>query len=168
MATTVYPNIGTETTLTLNPDALASGSSRMSTLIDFTSAQGGQTNPPDDAEFAILIQTAAGTLGASPNVTFYAAALATGTTYTDGAAGPDGAFTAPATPLSAILAVVVPSAANTATHLGGIRLAPLFGGALPTKVVIWMTNNTGLALAGTAGNHTSNAVSFRSLQFQAA
>ena len=166
MATTVYPITGSEVTLTLNPDALASGSSRMSTVIDFTSAQGGQTNAPDDAEFAFLVQTASGSLGTNPNVTFYAAPLATGTNYTDGAAGPDGAFTPPISPNSVPIAVVAISAAATATYDGGVRLAACFGGALPSKVVIWMTNNSGLALGGTSGNHTDNAVSFRPLQYQ--
>jgi hypothetical protein len=40
-------------------------------------------------------------------------------------------------------------------------------GNLPTKVVIWVNNQTGLALAGSAGAHVSNIVSFRPIQYQA-
>jgi hypothetical protein len=33
-------------------------------------------------------------------------------------------------------------------------LAKLFGGNVPQKCAVWVTQNTGAALNGTAGNHT--------------
>lgn len=169
MASTVVRIVGTETTYLINPDALASSTTagRQGPALDLTAAQGGQTGAPDDIELAFQFQTVAGTLGTNPVVYVYAAPLAVGTAYTDGCTGSDGAFTFPASPASYLIAAVPISAANTATPLGGVMLSGMGFGNLPTKVVLWVNNQTGLALAGTAGGHVSNVVSFRPVQYQA-
>jgi hypothetical protein len=38
-------------------------------------------------------------------------------------------------------------------HFTGISLAQAFGGTLPSKVVLFIVHNTGVALNATAGNH---------------
>jgi hypothetical protein len=169
MASTITKIVGTETTYLINPDALANSTTagRQGPVIDLTAAQGGQTGAPDDIELAFQFQTAAGSLGTNPVVYVYAAPLAVGSNYTDGCSGSDGSFTFPTSPASTLIAAVPISAANTATYLGGVMLSFMGGGNLPTKVVIWVNNQTGLALAGSAGAHVSNIVSFRPIQYQA-
>jgi hypothetical protein len=169
MASTVARIVGTEVTYLINPDALANSTTagRQGPVIDLTVAQGGQTGAPDDIEFAFQFQTASGSLGTNPVVYVYAAPLATSTNYTDGCSGSDGAFTFPTSPASYLIATIPISAANTATYLGGVMLSGIGFGNLPTKVVLWVNNQTGLALAGSVGAHVSNIVSFRPVQYEA-
>jgi hypothetical protein len=42
---------------------------------------------------------------------------------------------------------------DRAYHFTGVSLAQAFGGTLPSKVVLFVVHNTGVALNATAGNH---------------
>ncbi len=76
-----------------------------------------------------------------------------GTTYTDGATGSDAAFT-PTSPTNLRLLGVINCVANATTYKGGpFSVAAAFGGTLPQKWGIVITNQTGGTLDSTEGNH---------------
>lgn len=53
-------------------------------------------------------------------------------------------------------AVAIMPTSNTSDrtyHFTGVSLAQAFGGTLPSKVVLFIVHNTGVALNSTAGNH---------------
>jgi len=151
---TVKISYTTLSALTITLDSLASGSSRQSALLD------NSVSLYDDILLGFAATTpAAGTLAAgSPNVTYYVAALMDGTHYADGCTGSDGAFTPPGQINSVQCAVIgVGTSAQVLgailTAYGGpVSVAALFGGQVPQKLVVWATNNLGVATG------TGNAV----------
>lgn len=59
--------------------------------------------------------------------------------------------------------ITVDAAAARDYEFGGVSIASLFGGVLPSKYSVWVTNGTGQALDATAGNHS---ISYERVQAQ--
>lgn len=149
--------------LTITLDALPNGSSRQGVAID------NSTNLYVDYLVGVTVVTpATGTLAGDQNVKVYVAGLVDGTHYTDNCSGADATFTPPGSINSALGTLVgigttgqVLSVAITEPGLP-FSVANLFGGKLPTKFVIWVTNNLGVALG------TGNTVYLTPSWYQAA
>lgn len=139
---------GAPAALTITLNSLASAASRSSAAVDFSSL----TPIPLDVLVTVKVKTA-GTLVAPASLAVFGYGTADGgATYTDGVGGADAAFvpTSPGNlkPLGTLNAPVTGT-----TYIGGPwSLAAAFGGTLPQKAGIVVTNNTGAALDSTAGN----------------
>jgi hypothetical protein len=162
MATIKYL-YSSETTITCGADGLANTSSRASTAVDNT------TNLYVDALVSGQVKTAAGALGSNPVVYLYAYGWSYGqaSDYTDNVTGSDANFTLPS-PTNLKLIGVAPYtvSANTTLYIGPFSVALAFGGILPGKWGIVVNNVTGLSLAGSANQQTSNTFSFVGVNYQ--
>jgi hypothetical protein len=169
MATSKFLYTG-PTTITCGMDGLASSTTaaRASTVIDNT------TNLFLDALVELQLQTVTGTLGTNPVIYVYAYALSYNGNYTDGVSGTDEAFTLPATPNLKLIQIInyLSSAyvisSPTTVYSSPFSIATAFGGILPPKWGIVVNNQTGLALAGTAGQQVDNIASYTGIQVQSA
>lgn len=137
--------LNTAGTLTCTLASLASASARGSTAIDNSSGL------YLDAGVMVKIKTGASGVSASGFVSVYAyGTVDGGTTYTDGFAGTDGAFTVSAVKLIGTF----PAIANATTYTSQVMsVAAAFGGILPAKWGIVVQNNSGGAFDSTEGNH---------------
>lgn len=147
MVSTVKDDPQAATAVTITLDSLANGSSRQGAAID------NSTNLYVDYLVGVTIVTpATGTLAGDQTVKVYVAGLVDGTHYTDNCTGSDAAFIPPGSVNSALGGLVgvgtagqVLSSAISAPGLP-FSVAGCFLGSLPTKFVIWATNNLGVAL----------------------
>lgn len=126
---TVKLAYGAATSLTITLNSLASGSAATSSAI----AQ--STDLALDALVEILVTT--GTVGTNPNVAVYAIPSLDGTNYGDVTNAP------------LIGTISTPSSATA--YRKTMSVAQAFGGNLTPSYKIYVTNNTGAALAG-SGN----------------
>lgn len=132
-------------TFTCTLASLASGSARGSTAVDNSSGL------YIDALVTIKYKTGASGTSSTGYVAVYAYGTTDGgTTYTDGFAGTDGAFTVSA----ARLIGTFPAVANATTYTSQqMSVAQAFGGVLPAKWGIVISNQTGSAADATEGSH---------------
>lgn len=137
---------GTPGTITITLASLASAASRASAAVDFSA----MTPIPLDVLVTVQIKTA-GTMATGASAAVFAYGTADGgTTYTDGVTGTDAAFT-PAGNLKVLGTLNAPTTATS--YIGGPwSLAAAFGGSLPAKGGVVITNNTGAGFDATAGN----------------
>lgn len=139
--------------ITCTLTSLASGASRSSTVVDNT------TNEYLDALVGLTVKTAAGTLVANAAVNVYVYAITDGSAYTDGVTGVDAAFTLPTVPNLKLAQVVVVNAAAASASSSPFSAALAFGGTLPQKWGIVVSNQTGLALDTVVGSASYMGVS---------
>ena len=133
--------------ITVTLASLTSGSSRQSAVVD------NSTNQFIDALVAVNIKSGASNTAANGYVAIYAYGTADGgTDYTDGATGSDAAFT-PTSPTNLRLVGIINVVANAVTYKGGpFSVAAAFGGSLPQKWGIVVSNQSGGTLDATEGN----------------
>lgn len=148
------------TTITCGLDGLGSGSARASTVID------NSTNLYLDVLLQLQIQTALGSLGSNPVIYVYAYGISQGGNYTDGVTGTDANFTLPTTPNLKLVQIFNINTANTVQYSSPFSIAAAFGGILPKKFGIVVSNQSGLALNGTAGQQVDNIASYFGVQVQ--
>lgn len=147
MATTTKAVYGTQNqSITCTITSLTTGSSRQSTAIDNT------TNLYLDSLVSIIVKSGASSTATTGTVVVYAAGTSDGTNYTDNADGPDGSFT-PTSPTNLKIIGIVNVVANATTYYGGpFSVAAAFGGILPEKYTIVVTNSTGGTLDASVGS----------------
>lgn len=133
----------TPPTITLN--SLANSAARISAAVDNTA------NLYDDILISLKVTTASGTLGSSLAVYLYVADSVDGTAYADNATPGDAAYTVNATNNLTLASIVNVVTAAVAAVGRGASLAALFGGSLPEKFALVVSNASGLAL-GASGN----------------
>lgn len=138
---------GTSTAVTITLTSLANGASRESTAIVNT------TNLFLDAMLYVAVTLAAGTPVDGIDVYLYASE--DGTNYDENVTGTDAAIT-PRTPTNLVLLGRIQTAtAGALTYKKAfLSIAAAFGGVLPRKWGVVITNQSGLALAAT-GNTVS-------------
>ena len=140
---------GVATNITLTLASLASGSSRECTAVDNTS------NLFEDAEVYLAIKLAAGSPASAKEIRVYTYASMDGTNYTDNATGSDAGLTNRVPTNLRVLDVIQTPDSGALTYklvIGSVAAA--WGGLLPPKWGIVVTNSSGLALDSTEGNHT--------------
>ncbi len=145
-----YGTNGQAITCSLAPGGtgLANGSSRQSTVIDNTS------NLFIDAFVSITIKSgASGTSSTGTVSVYFYGTVDGGSNYTDACTGSDASFT-PTSPTNLRGPYVMNVVANAVSYNGGPwSVASFFGGTLPAKWGIVITNNSGAALDTTEANH---------------
>jgi hypothetical protein len=123
------------------------GAGRTSVAVDNTS------NLFLDALVQVKVKTSASALTAPSVVYVYAyATVDGGTTYGDGIAGTDSAFTATNPPNVPLLGTINCPSTSTTYISRVMSMAGAFGGVLPDHYGIFVVNFTGQALDSTAGN----------------
>jgi hypothetical protein len=138
-----------QVTITLN--SLANNSARQSNVID------NSTNLYIDILIGGGFKTGSGTLGSTPGLYVWVAAITDGTNYggsngSNALGGGDANFTMPSNTGNLRLAAFVPiNAASAMEYMQPVSVASLFGGTLPPKCVAVVQNATGLALDSSAG-----------------
>lgn len=142
---TEYGTAGQAITITLA--SLGAGSSRESTVVDNTT----------DRFLDALVQVKVRTNGSAPTgdkaVYVYGYGTAdNGTTYPDTVTGSDAAITLTSPTQLRLLGVINCPAASTTYKSPPFSVASLFGGVLPLKWGIVITNATGNALDSTGSN----------------
>jgi hypothetical protein len=144
---TLYGSSGQAITLSLA--SLANGASRASGVVSNT------TNKFLDALVSLKVKTGASGVSSTGSVALYAyASVDGGTTYTAGATGSDAAITL-VNPTSLVLIGLLGCVANATTYyFGPVSIASAFGGGLPEKWGIVVTNSTGAALDATEASHS--------------
>ena len=133
---------GTPATMTKTFASLANGSGRAATAIDNSS------NKFISADVRVKVKTGASGVSATGYVAVYLIRSEDGSSYDDGFAGSDAAFT----PVNATLLGIISAVANATTYQKVFDLAAL-GITLPEKWSIGILNNSGAALDSTEGNH---------------
>lgn len=129
------PNaLGTVQTLTGNANSLPSGQYASLGVIDFTTA------PPHECLIEVSLQASAATSGNKQAVLYLRNSL-DGTTFSVAPSATDAANA------RYLGAVSLPDAA--ARRSAAFPVSPLFAGALPQKIEIYVFNDSGVALAST-------------------
>jgi hypothetical protein len=149
MAADIKAKYGTSNqTITLTLASLANSSSRASTVVDNSS------NLFLDALVSLNIKTGASGTASTGYVSVYAYGTSDGgTNYTEGATGSDAAITL-VSPTNLVLIGLINCVANATTYKSGpMSVARAFGGVLPEKWGLVVTNSTGGALDSTESNH---------------
>lgn len=148
MATVTFkPAFAAYNNIVCSIDGLTSSATvgRASTVID------NSTNLYQDALLAGYVKTAAGSIGTAPTVYIYGYADVDSTPhYTESVTGTDAGFTRTDPTNLKLIGLVNVVVANTDYYYGPFSVAAAFGGILPKKWGIVITNVTGLALAGTS------------------
>jgi hypothetical protein len=135
-------------TVTITVASLASTSLRQSTSVD------NRTNLFLNAIVTAKIKTNAAGTSATGYVAFYVyGTVDDGTTYTGGASGTDGAYTAEKLNLIPIGRGLVANA-NATTYQTTFDIASAFGGVMPALWGVVVENQTGAALDATGGSHS--------------
>jgi len=164
MAAIIGPTYGTEVTVTLSADGIASGAARKSTKVTL-SGIGGLTGTIDNAWIRVQLNTATGTLGSPAYARLWVAIPSVGgTNYTDGVTDGDAAYTMLTNPTMAVLYLPIDTA-NVTKYFSGKHLVALLGD-IPDSVVFVLENQSGLAFAGTAGQSTQCKVTLLPMQYQ--
>jgi hypothetical protein len=135
--------------LTITIASLANGSSRQSTVVD------NGTNLFTDALVAVKIRTGASGTTATGVVVVYAFGTVDGSTYSENAGASDAAITLTSNPNVRIIGIVNCVANSTTYYSPVFSVASAFGGVMPSKWGIIITNGTGGALDATGGNHSA-------------
>lgn len=144
--------------LTITLASLANGSARESTAVSNT------TNLYLDALVTVKVKTASSGTSTTGYLTVFAyGSIDSGTSYSDGVTGTDASFTVATAPNLRILGVVNVSANSTTYTSAPFSVAQAFGGTLPEKWGVVISNSTGAALDSTGGNH---AVTFQGVNTQ--
>jgi hypothetical protein len=163
MATTATVVQGTSTALTMTLASLASSTTdvgRQSAAVDNTTT--------DALDYIVGGKV---TTGTSPTVNklieIWMCGSYDGTSYAGGAGASDAALTPTGTKslLIPLLAIPVTATSNVTYTWCIPSLAAACGGTLPLKFAIYITQNTGVALHATAGNHE---VKYTAINTQAA
>jgi len=145
-------------TITVTLTSLASAASRGSAAID------NSTTLFLDALIIVRSKTAAGTIGGDKCLYVYAyGTVDGGTTYGGSATGTDATITLASPPNVRLVGIVNMPVAATQYDAGPFSVAAAFGGNLPQKWGIIITNATGLALSATGTDHV---VRFQGIQAQ--
>lgn len=125
---------GTATAFSGNANSLANGSYTSLGVIDFGSA------PPHECFVEVSLQASAATSGNKQAVLFVRDSL-DGTNYSVAPSSTDEA--------NAAFLGVLSLPDTTARRSRAFAVSPLFGGALPPKVEVYIKNDCGVALAST-------------------
>lgn len=136
------PTYGSKQTIAWTGTSLGSASARQSDVVTWTSTR--------CADGRIRIQSKGQASGTS-YVDWYVYTSLGDTTYTDGASGADGTFTAANRFNSRYLGSLKMNAATSAVQ-GEFQLSDIFG-SMPDKWGLIGINNSGAALSATAGDH---------------
>jgi hypothetical protein len=149
-----YGSNGQSITCTIN--SLASAGARASTFVD------NSTNLFEDALVEVTIVTGSTGTSASGYVNVYAlGSVDGGTTYGEGATGTDAGITLTVPP-NARLVGTINTVANTTTYKSApMSIAQAFGGFLPQKWVLVVSNQSGHALAA-----SGNSAQYQGVQHQ--
>lgn len=108
--------------------------------------------PALDALVMLKVATAGSGVSATGTVLVYAyGSVDGGTTYSDGIAGTDGAWTGTNPPNVRLIGILNTVAVSTTYYGGPFSVAAAFGGTLPQYWGIAVVNNSGAALAA-SGN----------------
>jgi hypothetical protein len=126
--------LGTTTALSSNANSAANGTYTSLGVIDFTSA------PPHECLIEVSLQASAATSGNKQAVIFVRSSL-DGTNFSIAPSSTDVA--------NARVLGVVSLPDTTARRSLAFSVSPLFGGALPQKVEVYVFNDTGVAFAST-------------------
>jgi hypothetical protein len=156
---TIKPLYGTSNqSITCTLTSLANGSSRQATAIDNSS------NLYDDVLVFAQIKSGASSTSSTGTAVFYAAgSVDGGTTYTDNAVGPDGTYTPVSPPNLKVLGVGNMVANSTIYYMGPFSLANAFGGTLPQKFNLVVTNSSGGTFDGTTATLYYQGVQLQSI-----
>jgi hypothetical protein len=157
MTTTNRLAYSSPTNFVLGLDGLANNSSRASTAISNTTTQ--YLDVLVSLEFFISTGTLS-TSGAALYV--YAYSVGFNGSFTDGISGTDSNFTLPS-PTNLKLVQIVPytgTVGGSTVFSNSFSIAAAYGGILPSEFGILVQNQTGAALAGTAGAQVNNSASF--------
>ena len=125
---------GTSTALSGNANSLANGSYASIGVIDFT------TTPPHECFIEVSLQASTTTSGNKQAVLFLRDSI-DGTNFSVAPSSSDEA--------NARFLGTVSLSDTTARRSIAFPVSPLFGGALPQKVEVYVKNDCGVALAGT-------------------
>jgi hypothetical protein len=126
--------LGTTTALSSNANSLAAGSYVSLGAIDFTSA------PPHECLIEVSLQASAATSGNAQAVIYVRSSL-DGTNFSVAPSSTD------AVNSRFLGALKLPD--TTARRSLAFPISPLFGGALPQKIEVYILNDCGVALAST-------------------
>ena len=141
MATVKNQYSGSGSTFTCTCASLANSASRASAVVDNTS------NLAVDAVVQVAFKTGASGVSATGLIDVYVyGTVDGGTTYGDSATGSDAAITLPSPPNSALLVSLTANANATTYKSNPMAVAQAFGGVLPEKWGIIVSNLTGAAL----------------------
>jgi hypothetical protein len=138
----IKTTFGTPAAMTLTLASLADAAGRAATAIVNT------TTKALSADVRVKVKTGASGVSATGYVAVYLVRSEDGSSYDDGFAGSDAAFT----PVNATLLGILTANANATTYQKVFDLAAL-GITLPEKWSIAVLNKTGAALDSTGGNH---------------
>lgn len=152
MANNIKEVLAAATQINAGADGLAASSTvgRASDVVDNT------TNLYRDALVGGQVKASNSALGANPCIKLYVYALVDGTNYTDGATGSSASLTRTDPPNLIPLGTINVPAQNTTYTFGPFSVAAAFGGSLPPKWGLFVENDTGVALAGTATQDVVN------------
>ena len=143
---------GSSTAITITLASLANGSARQSAAID------NSTDKFLDVLVQLSIKLATGTPSAGQNINIYVYGSEDGTKYTDNATGANAAITLrnPTNLKEAGSAnpIQTPDSGGLTYTSEPFSIASLFGGVMPRKWGVVVSNDTGLAFASGEGNHT--------------
>lgn len=150
MTTTAKPSYGASTSITLTLASLATSSGltvgRESTAVDNT------TDLAIDALVGGKIKT--GTTTANTQIEIWLIGSYDGTTYAGGATGSDAGLTPiPKTEFKKLTSIPVPDTTARTYNWGPYSVAQAFGGSMPKKWSVFVTQNSGANLDATGGNH---------------
>lgn len=163
--TTSTPVLSTATAVTITLASLASSTAdppvgRESAVIDCSTI--------DSIDLWVGGKITVGTTPtAGKNIFVFFAPSYDGTTYAGNAAGAGDAGLTPSAVELMRLAAVIPikAATSNVTFNWGVCASEVFGPALPSKFVVFVTQNSGAALNSTAGNHE---LKYRAVNFESA
>lgn len=154
MASTIKPLYAAAAPITITIVSLGNGSSRQSTVVD------NSTNLYDDAMVSLLLKP--GTVTAPSVVNLYTYCLGgDDATYTDACTGSDAAYTILSPTNLRLIAIISLPTNSTQEMSAEYSVAQAFGGNLPKKWGIVITNSTGAALDGSVGS-----AYYRGVQYQ--
>lgn len=141
---------GTSTAITITLASLADSAARESTAIDNSSTL------YDDIIVQVKFKLQTGTPGNAKAVMIYAAGSEDGTKWTDNATGSDAAVTMRSpTNFRTLDTVLTPDSGGLTYVSNPVGLAAFFGGVLPRKVNIVVSNLTNVTFSATAGDHAA-------------
>jgi len=151
----ILTKYGSKTTLTASLASLASDTNLLtgieSSVIDNTTTG-----------FFDIILSGKITTGTSPtsarSIQIWAIAADGGGTYPDVFDGTSSSETVTSSDIKGAICYYVRELATNNTsdrtyHFSGVSLRGVFGGCLPSRIVLFVTHNTGVNLNSTAGNH---------------
>jgi len=144
---------GASTAITITLNSLANAAARESLVVDNTS------NLYLDALVLVIAKLAAGSPAGAKALYVYAYGSEDGTNYTDNATGADAAITLRSpTNLRLIGAISAPDSGALSFKSHPMSIAAAFGGVMPRKWGIVLSNQSGVALDSSANSASYSGV----------